>query len=150
MTKLSLNKAAAYAGKAKADILKALKSNDPLKKLSGEKNEKNHWEIDTAELDRLFGRKDAELVQTSSENGSATSNNSIPTSALEVEVKMLREQIDATNMERERERKQLENQIEALRENLESQGKDHRQALALLTDQRPEKRGWFTFGRKAG
>jgi len=150
MSKLSLNKAAAYAGKAKADILKALNSNDPLKKLSGEKNLKGHWEIDESELDRLFGKKEAEPVQTSSENGLATPKISIPSSALEVEVKMLREQIDATNLEREREREQLEKQIEGLRDNFESQGKDHRQALAVLTDQRPEKRGWFTFGRKAG
>jgi hypothetical protein len=150
MAKLSLNKAAAYAGKAKADLLRALKSNDPLKKLSGEKNQKGHWEIDESELDRLFGQKGAEPVQTSSKNGSITPGIPIPTSALEVEVKMLREQIDATNLERAREREQLEKQIESLRDNLESQGKDHRQALAVLTDQRPEKRGWFTFGRKVG
>ena len=150
MSKLSLNKAAAYAGKAKSDILKALKSNDSLKKLSGEKNDKGHWEIDESELDRLYGKKGAELVSTSSKNGLVTPDNSIPTSALEVEVKMLREQIERMDKESERERDQMADQIENLRHTIEAQSADHRQALAAITDQRPEKRGWFTFGRKAG
>jgi hypothetical protein len=38
--------------------------------------------------------------------------------------------------ERERERAQLGDQIEALREHAERQSADHRQALAVLTDQR--------------
>lgn len=150
MAKLSLNKAAAYAGKAKSDILKALKSNDPLKKLSGEKNEKNHWEIDTAELERLYGKKSTELVSTSSKNGLNIPENSIPTSALEVEVNMLREQIARMDKDSERERGQMADQIENLRHTIETQSADHRQALAAITDQRPEKRGWFSFGRKAG
>lgn len=57
-------------------------------------------------------------------------------SALSVEVKMLREQIDTMKAERERERAQLVDQIEALREQAARQSADHRQALAALTDQR--------------
>lgn len=150
MAKLSLNKAAAYAGKAKTDILKALHSNDLSKKLSGEKNEKGHWEIETAELDRLFDKKGRELVPTTPENGSATPQNDNSTSALAVEVKMLREKIDDMKGERTRERENLAEQIQDLRDQLERQSADHRQALAAITDQRPDKRGWFTFGRKAG
>ena len=150
MSNLSLNKAAAYAGKAKADILKALKSNDPMKKLSGSKNEKGHWEINKAELDRVFGKKGTELVATGSENGLATPEKSIPTSALEVEVKMLREQIARMDQESEHEREQMADQIANLREQMGRQSTDHRQALAAITDQRPEKRGWFSFGRKTG
>ena len=150
MAKLSLNKAAAYAGKAKSDILKALNSNDPMKKLSGEKNEKGHWEIDPAELDRFFGKKEDEPVSTSSKNRSPTPENDNSTSALQVEVKMLREQIARMDKDSERERDQLSDQIANLREQMERQSADHRQALAAITDQRPERRGWFTFGRKAG
>ena len=68
MAKLSLNKAAAYAGKAKADILKALKSEEPTKKLSGDKNDKGHWEIETSELDRFFGKRVEEPVETDALN----------------------------------------------------------------------------------
>ncbi|CRK76660.1 hypothetical protein TL5118_00998 [Thalassovita autumnalis] len=49
---------------------------------------------------------------------------------------MLREQIERMDVERERERSQLNDQIEALREQAERQSADHRQALAVLTDQR--------------
>lgn len=49
---------------------------------------------------------------------------------------MLREQIERMDLERERERSQLTDQIEALKEHAERQSADHRQALAALTDQR--------------
>ena len=49
---------------------------------------------------------------------------------------MLREQIERMDLERERERSQLTDQIEALKEYAERQSADHRQALAALTDQR--------------
>ena len=49
---------------------------------------------------------------------------------------MLREQIGRMDTERERERAQFMDQIEALREQAERQSADHRQALAALTDQR--------------
>ena len=146
MAKLSLNKAAAHAGKAKADILKALKSNDPLKKLSGEKNEKGHWEIDTAELDRVFGQKSTniatrsnELVPTIDQNRSATPESFNPTSALQTEVKMLREQMAQVETMHERERELLANQIEDLKSEAERRSAEHMKALAMLTDQREQK-----------
>ncbi len=146
MAKLSLNKAAKEASVAKSTLLQALNS----KRMSAEKNEKGHWEIDTAELDRVFGKKESEPVPTSSKNGSATPENTNSTSALEVEVKMLREQMGKMEQMHDRERGSLEDQVSNLREQMERQSVDHRQALAAITDQRPEKRGWFTFGRKAG
>lgn len=101
MAKLSLNKAAIYAGKAKADILKALKSNDHMTKLSGEKSSKGHWEIDTAELDRVFPKKVEEPLKTGNENQKTTPKNTSATSALEVEVKLLREMLDKTEQDRD-------------------------------------------------
>jgi hypothetical protein len=62
----------------------------------------------------------------------------IQNSALEVEVKMLREKIEDASLEREREREQAKEQIESLREQIERQSADHRQALAVITDQRPQ------------
>ena len=49
---------------------------------------------------------------------------------------MLREQMTKSDLEREREREQMADQIENLRQTVERQSADHRQALAVLTDQR--------------
>ena len=134
MTKLSLNKAAKEAGVAKSTLLDALNSG----RMSAEKNEKGHWQIDPAELFRVFPKSSS----TEQEKPKATlvenPQKTIQNSALEVEVKMLREQIDRLDTERERERAQFSDQIEALREQAERQSADHRQALAALTDQREQ------------
>lgn len=148
MAKLSLNQAAKYAGVAKKTLLERLKSNDLSAKLSGEKNVQGHWEIDEAELDRVFRKPQQEphrkTVSSPHDQNAKTSQSS----ALEVEVKMLREQIERMDTERERERAQLGDQIEALKAQAERQSADHRQALAALTDQRekaaePPSRGFF-------
>lgn len=142
MTKLSANRAAKEAGVAKKTLLEAMSSG----RLTAEKNDKGHWEIDPAELFRVYPKTsslEAEKPQpTPQENNQKTSQNS----ALEIEVKMLREQIERMDTERERERSQLTDQIEALKQQTERQSADHRQALAILTDQRgqaaePPKRG---------
>jgi len=145
MMKLSLNKAAKEAGVAKSTLLDALNAG----RMSAEKNEKGHWEIDPSELFRVFPKTSSigglKPISTPLENHSKTIQNS----ALEVEVKMLREQIERMDAERERERSQLSDQIELLREQADRQSADHRQALAALTDQRkkaaePPKRGFWT------
>lgn len=132
MRKLSLNKAAKEAGVAKSTLLQALNSG----RLSAEKNDKGHWQIDPSELFRVFERTSStgheELIQTPLKNHQKTSE----INALEIEVKMLREQMQRMDSERERERSQLTEQIEALREQTERQSADHRQVLAALTDQR--------------
>ena len=132
MTKLSLNKAAKEAGVAKSTLLESLNSG----RMSAEKNDKGHWQIDPSELFRVFEKTShverRKPIPTPKENHAKTSESS----ALEVEVKMLREQIERMDAERDRERSQLTNQIEALREQIERQSADHRQALAALTDQR--------------
>lgn len=132
MVKLSLNKAAKEAGVAKSTLLDALSTG----RMSAEKNEKGHWEIDPSELFRVFSKTSSaehgKPIQTPLENHQKTTQNS----ALQIEVKMLREQIERMDAERERERSQLTDQIEALKEQAERQSVDHRQALAVLTDQR--------------
>ena len=139
MQKLSLNKAAREAAVAKATLLDALKSG----RMSADKNDKGHWEIDPAELFRVFppetsSDQSPEPKPTPLENH----QNHSGTSALSVEVKLLREQIERMDRESERERAQLTDQIENLRGQIERQSADHRQAMAALTDQRrqePEK-----------
>jgi molecular chaperone GrpE (heat shock protein) len=132
MTKLSANRAAKEAGIAKKTLLEAISSG----RLTAEKNDKGHWEIDPAELFRAYPKTSLSEPKkpqpTPQENRRKTSEASV----LEVEVKMLREQIERMDAERDRERSQLSEQIEALKDQAERQSADHRQALAALTDQR--------------
>lgn len=132
MVKLSLNKAAKEAGVAKSTLLDALNTG----RMSAEKNEKGHWEIDPSELFRVFPKTSYNNPEKPIQNPLENHQKTIQNSALEIEVKMLREQIERMDAERERERFQLTDQIEALKEQAERQSADHRQALAVLTDQR--------------
>ncbi len=75
------------------------------------------------------------------------------TVVLGVEVKMLREQIDAMTVERDRERGQLVDQIEDLRARLDGAEAERVRLNAFLTDQRnkaetSERRGFW--GRMLG
>jgi len=142
--KLSANRAAKEAGVAKKTLLEAIGSG----RLTASKNDKGHWEIDPAELFRVYPRtsflEPRKPIDTPIENHEKQPQNS----ALEIEVKMLREQIERMDVERERERAQLGDQIEALKEQAERQSADYRQALAALTDQREKaterpKRGFW-------
>lgn len=148
MAKLSLNQAAKYAGVAKKTLLERLRSNDLNAKLSGEKNDQGHWEIDELELDRVFRKpltEPHEKTVSPPQNRAAKASES---GAFEVEVKMLREQIDAMATERDRERGQLIDQIEDLRTRLDGAEAERVRLNALLTDQRsktptPAKRGFW-------
>lgn len=137
MVKLSLNKAAKRAGVAKSTLLEALNTEDFNKRLSANKNDRGHWEIDESELDRVFSRTRPQEPEEPSKNHHENQRNHSETSALQVEVKMLREQIERIDNASTRERDQMADQIANLREQIERQSADHRQALAVITDQRP-------------
>lgn len=127
--KLTLGQAAKAANRSKGTLSKALNSGG----ISAEKDEKGRWQIDPSELSRWMSANTfPNGVDTQEEIHVETRENS----ALSVEVKMLREQIDTMKAERDRERGQLVDQIEALREQAARQSAEHRQALAALTDQR--------------
>ena len=132
MPKLSLNKAAKEACVAKSTLLEALKTG----RLSGSKNEKGHWDIDTSELFRVFPKTGSENSIEPIPTGGVVPVRTVNSDALEVEVQMLREQVTRLDAERERERLQLTDQIDVLKSQFERQSSDHRQALAILTDQR--------------
>jgi hypothetical protein len=136
MAKLSLNKAAKRAGVAKSTLLEALNTEDLNKSLSANKNARGHWEIDESELDRVFSKTRSAEPQEPMENRLESRENHNETSALQVEVKMLREQIERIDDASTRERDQMADQIANLREQIERQSADHRQALAVITDQR--------------
>lgn len=122
MRKLTLGDAAKRAGVSKATISKALSS----QKLSGEKiptaNGRYEFSIDPSELDRVFPHKqtDEHSLEQKSTAGYTVEKQYV-NSALEVEVKMLREAIAVQKgiAEREREiadelRKQLDRTVNLL------------------------------------
>lgn len=137
MANLSLNKAAKRAGVAKSTLLEALNTDNINKRLSANKNARGHWEIDESELDRVFSKTRLTEPQKPVKNYHDIREDHKETNALQVEVKMLREQIERIDDVSTRERDQMTDQIASLREQIERQSADHRQALAVITDQRP-------------
>jgi vacuolar-type H+-ATPase subunit I/STV1 len=126
--KLTLNQAAKDCGRAKSTISKSIKSG----KLSHEKGENGAFLIDPSELHRVFPKTGNEHNKGPLENIKSEQENS----ALQVEVYALRRELETANLERTREREQLTDQIQALRETLAEQRADFRQTLAVLSDQR--------------
>lgn len=126
--KLSASKAAEATGKSIPTISRAIKSG----RLSARKLDGGGYEIDPAELFRVFEPVSQNSSETPNVSPAATPSEN---KALEVEVKMLRELL-----ERERE------VVTDL-----AKDRDHwrQQATALLTDQREKKPAlpWWRFGR---
>ena len=104
--------------------------------MSASKNDKGHWEIEPAELFRAYPKTGGVEEEKPTPTHRKQLQKQPEKSALEVEVKMLREQMDEIRSMNERERQGLIDQIETLKEQAERQSADHRQALAALTDQR--------------
>lgn len=127
--KLTLGQAAKAAKRSKGTLSKALNSGG----ISAEKDDKGRWQIDPSELSRWMS---ANPFPNSLQNQSETSEETHGNSALDVEVKMLRERIDAMTAERDRERGQLVDQIEDLRARLDGAESERVRLNALLTDQR--------------
>lgn len=131
--KLTLGQAAKHAGRAKGTLSKALSNGQ----ISAEKDDKGRWQIDPSELNRWM---EANPLQNGSENQGTTPpetpRNPTENSALSVEVKMLREQIEGLSAERDRERSQLVDQIDDLRSRLDGAEAERVRLNAILTDQR--------------
>ena len=145
--KLTLGQAAKTAKRSKGMLSKALNSGG----ISAEKDDKGRWQIDPSELSRWMS---ANPVTNGRENQYETPDETHENSAVGVEVKMLRERIDAMAAERDRERDQLVDQIEDLRARLDGAEAERVRLNALLTVQRergvePPKRGlWARRGGK--
>ncbi|MCB1357791.1 MAG: hypothetical protein KDK53_15290 [Maritimibacter sp.] len=140
--KLTLGQAAKTAKRSKGTLSKALNSGG----ISAEKDDKGRWQIDPSELSRWMS---ANPFSNGSESQDKTPLETQENSALNVEVKMLRERIDAMTAERDRERGQLVDQIEDLRVRLDGAETERVRLNALLTDQRekvevPVKRSFWS------
>ena len=125
MQPLTLNQAAKVAHKSKAAILEAIRSG----RLSANRNELQQWQIDPAELFRVYPQNQSE---TSDENRDRPPEENHPTPILLEKIASFEERLRATEAERERERRQLESQLDDLKTD-----RDHwrQQATMLLTHQ---------------
>lgn len=141
--KLTLGQAAKTAKRSKGTLSKSLNSGG----ISAEKDDKGRWQIDPSELSRWMS---ANPFPNGLENQSETLGETHESSVLGVEVKMLRERIDAITAERDRERGQLVDQIEDLRARLDGAEAERVRLNALLTDQRekPRAEGGQSFWRR--
>lgn len=131
--KLTLGQAAKQAGRAKGTLSKALNNGQ----ISGAKDYKGRWQIDPSELQRWI---DANPLQKPQEIEDTTPletpKNGNGNSALAVEVKLLREQIERMDVDRAQERENLLDRIEDLKTEAERRSREHTQAIAAITDQR--------------
>lgn len=139
-TYLTLGQAAEMCGWSKGAISKAVKSG----KLSVHEKTKAGFQLDPAEVLRVFPKK----TETSSSEQSETPDKHSVNSAVSTEVNALRQQISTAELERTREREQLTDRIESLQQMLADEKSERRQLTALLSDQRervaePQRRSFW-------
>jgi hypothetical protein len=145
MSKVSVRQAAWLSGKSRETINTATKRGV----LSFTMNGRNQKEIDVAELERVYPlvRSMNELPAQSDEVSDRPEPDGGP-SDLRQEVAVLRERVqglsnerDFLKTERERERRQLEEEIEHLRDSLKAAQDNHGKAMLLLTHTRAPEAG---------
>lgn len=135
----TLGTAAKAVGKSKSVISRDIASG----KISATKNANGGYAIDPAELHRVYPAKGSgNGTKNTDWNDSQPPESSIGTVPLRAELEFLHEQMAAFNIERERERRQLTDQIDDLRRRLDRADEQREGAqtklTAILTDQRPK------------
>jgi hypothetical protein len=132
MQPFTLNQAAKACHKSKSAILEAIRAG----RLSAGRDDKNQWQIDPAELFRVYPTRTSTeplyQVDHYQPEPTPTPSDNHPTTA------MMLDKIASIEVERERERKQLQNTIDDLRRRLDQESEERRKLTMLLTHQ-PEK-----------
>ena len=131
--KLTLGQAAKESGKSKATISKAIKSG----KLSVSAQTSAGYEIDPAELFRVFPKETAQPLTVNDQKPQESTARNGDVKALEREIEMLREMLAKSEETVERERANTD------------EWRKQAQMLAL-TDQREKRGGLFGMFKKAG
>jgi chromosome segregation ATPase len=131
----TLGQAAKATGKSKTAIAQALSEG----RLSGAKDEQGRWQIDPAELHRVYPKPDGHV----DERGHLHDTDST------AEIARLKGTLEGL----ERLCRQIEDERDSLRERLDRESEERRKLTAILTDQReqtaPAKRRWWSFGKRA-
>ena len=147
----SLKQAASATGKSKPTILRAIQSG----KLSAEKDEQGEWQIEPAELHRVYEPVPVRNDTSKGEwNDTHQAESVVEPALLRAEVEQMRERLASLENDRERERREASDTIADLRRRLDQSEQERRdkdrQLTALLTDQRmPERRRRWWQLRKA-
>jgi hypothetical protein len=156
----SLREAAEAVGKGKPAILKAIQSG----KISAQKDEHAEWQIEPAELHRVYPPVSIETAsEPSSAETEATVGNGTGNGLLEQEIRFLREKLADFQRLREDERRDLSERVEDLRRDRDDLRRERDRLLnvieeqagsvRLLTDQRverePRRRRWL-WQRRSG
>jgi len=139
-TKVSASNAAKMVGVSRATFYRHIEE----KSISTEEDKKGNKVVDVAELIRVYGdnlKTLEDVKKTKKKNETSQDNKNVVT-----ELALLREKVQSLETERQRERGQLTDQIEDLRQRLEKtedqriKAEDQKDRLTLmLTDQRSEK-----------
>jgi len=132
MQPFTLNKAAKACHKSKSAILAAIRTG----RLSASRNDLNQWQIDPAELFRVYpastgAEQTYQVDHTNQEPTKTTQENHSTT--------MMLDRIASIEVERERERQQLQATIDDLRHRLTMETEERRKLTAWITHQ-PEKK----------
>lgn len=137
MTRVSVSEAAKLTGKSRETINKATQTG----KLSFTRGENDRKEIEVAELQRVY-RLRKTVDQLSAEEPDVKKRPAVSDPDKSAENAALAERLAGTERaletltaERDRERRQLEAEIETLRGSLEKMQDQHGKALLLITDQ---------------
>jgi len=139
----TMGQAAKEVGVSKPTLSRAIKSG----KISASKNSKGGWDIDPAELFRVYPRNTDNGSANGSDNGDMKQNATPAvtppeTAVLQVQIDSLRERLDDMKAMLEREREVADREREQADKWRETA--EHNQRL--LADQRP-RRGWFGLGK---
>ncbi|TRV26175.1 MAG: DNA-binding protein [Microcystis wesenbergii Mw_MB_S_20031200_S109D] len=131
-----MGEAAKHAGISKATLSRAIKSG----RVSAHRNDKGGFDIDPAELFRVYPRNAATVVSNSSMKQDATPSETPETAgetlALKAEIDGLKAQLALM--------REHSDDIKSQRDSWQKQAES---AQRLLADQRPHKRGWFGLGK---
>lgn len=130
MQLLTLNQAAKACNKSKSAILEAIRNG----RLSANRNDKNQWQIQPAELFRVYpSTEHLPPVQNRDQPGNLPHTEHHPTPLL------LEQMLEKEQQERERERQQMQATIDDLRRRLDEEAAERRKLTALITHQPEQK-----------
>lgn len=125
---LTLTQAAQTCKKSKAALLDAIRTG----RLSAVKNDKDVWEIDPAELHRVYPYQ----LENGDKNSYLSHSELKPTPEFFNELlEKEKQERELDRQERERERKQMQSTIDDLRQRLDSETEERRKLTLLLTHQ---------------
>lgn len=132
MKPLNLNQAAKTCKKSKAAILDAIRSG----RLSAKQNDLKVWEIDPAELFRVYPFE----IETDQPTNKPTNsqNHRQPEENQQVTSDLFKEIIEQVEKERTREREQMQATIDDLRKRLDEESQERKKLTQLLLTHQPE------------